>query len=119
MLVLTRKTQQQIQIGDNITITILQVKGQAVRVGIEAPRDVRIIRRELDAVAPEPVAKASVVKTVVQNAVQQPVANVASQPTAHARRQSAGAAPLGFAMRSLKVSAPRPEAMDERTVLVG
>ena len=31
MLVLTRKTQQQIQIGPNITITILQVKGQAVR----------------------------------------------------------------------------------------
>ena len=38
MLVLTRKTQQQIQIGNNIVITILHVKGQAVRVGIEAPR---------------------------------------------------------------------------------
>lgn len=49
MLVLTRKTQQQIQIGNNITITILQVKGQAVRVGIEAPRDVRILRCEVAA----------------------------------------------------------------------
>lgn len=47
MLVLTRKNQQQIHIGDNITITILQVKGQAVRVGIEAPRDVRVLRAEL------------------------------------------------------------------------
>ena len=47
MLVLTRKIQQQIQIGPNITITILQVKGQAVRVGIEAPRDVCVLRTEL------------------------------------------------------------------------
>jgi carbon storage regulator CsrA len=47
MLVLTRKTQEKIQIGENITITILRVKGQAVRVGIDAPRDVRVIRSEL------------------------------------------------------------------------
>ncbi|HUY88069.1 MAG TPA: carbon storage regulator [Pirellulales bacterium] len=47
MLVLTRKAQQQIQIGNNIVITILHVKGQAVRVGIEAPRDVRVIRSEI------------------------------------------------------------------------
>lgn len=47
MLVLTRKIQQQIQIGPNITITILQVKGQSVRVGIEAPRDVCVLRTEL------------------------------------------------------------------------
>ena len=44
MLVLTRKIQQQIQIGDNIRITILQVKGRSVRVGIEAPRDLRVSR---------------------------------------------------------------------------
>ena len=36
MLVLTRKTQQQIQIGPHITITILKVKGQTIRVGIDA-----------------------------------------------------------------------------------
>jgi carbon storage regulator len=47
MLVLTRKSKQQIQIGPNITITILQVKGQAVRVGIEAPQDVSVLRMEL------------------------------------------------------------------------
>lgn len=47
MLVLTRKTQQQIQIGNDITITILQVKGQAVRVGITAPRNVSVLRTEL------------------------------------------------------------------------
>ena len=47
MLVLTRKSQEQIRIGDDITISIIKVKGNAVRVGIEAPRDVRIIRGEL------------------------------------------------------------------------
>ena len=47
MLVLTRKANQQIQIGDNVVVTILQIKGNTVRVGIEAPRDVRVIRGEL------------------------------------------------------------------------
>jgi carbon storage regulator CsrA len=47
MLVLTRKNQEQIRIGDNITISILKVKGNSVRVGIEAPRDIRVIRGEL------------------------------------------------------------------------
>ena len=47
MLVLTRKPKQQIQVGPHITITILRVKGQAVRVGIEAPRNVSVLRTEL------------------------------------------------------------------------
>lgn len=47
MLVLTRKTTETIRIGNEITITILRVKGQTVRVGIEAPRDVRVVRGEL------------------------------------------------------------------------
>jgi len=47
MLVLTRKAKQQIQIGPYVTVTILQVKGQAVRVGIEAPQDVCVLRTEL------------------------------------------------------------------------
>ena len=53
MLVLTRKTTEKIQIGENVTITILRVKGQAVRVGIDAPRDVRIVRTELPVESPE------------------------------------------------------------------
>ncbi len=47
MLVLSRKADQQIQIGPNITITILKVKGLAVRIGIEAPSDVKVMRTEL------------------------------------------------------------------------
>lgn len=47
MLVLTRKYQEKIRIGDNITITVLRAKGKAVRLGIEAPSNVRVIRGEL------------------------------------------------------------------------
>jgi len=47
MLVLTRKLQQQIKIGEQIIVTILRVKGNTVRVGITAPREVRVIRGEL------------------------------------------------------------------------
>jgi len=47
MLVLTRKLQQQIKIGEQITVTILRVKGNTVRVGVQAPREVRVVRGEL------------------------------------------------------------------------
>jgi carbon storage regulator len=47
MLVLTRKHQEKIRIGDNIVITVLRTKGKAVRLGIEAPTDVPVIRGEL------------------------------------------------------------------------
>lgn len=47
MLVLTRKIDQKIQIGDDITITVIQVKGRYVRLGIDAPTQVRILRSEL------------------------------------------------------------------------
>lgn len=47
MLVLTRKYQEKVRIGDGITITVLRTKGKAVRLGIEAPIDVPVIRGEL------------------------------------------------------------------------
>jgi carbon storage regulator CsrA len=47
MLVLSRKPQQQLRIGDNVTITVLRIKGNAVQIGIEAPRAVRVVRGEL------------------------------------------------------------------------
>src|SRR3954453_206665 len=47
MLVLTRKLQEKITIACNITVTVLRVKGQTVRIGIEAPRDIRVVRGEL------------------------------------------------------------------------
>lgn len=47
MLVLTRKTDQSIMIGNDIEITILEVRGEQVRVGIRAPRTVTIHRKEV------------------------------------------------------------------------
>ena len=47
MLVLSRKLNQEIIIGDNVKVTVLKVKGNTVRLGIEAPRSVRVVRGEL------------------------------------------------------------------------
>ncbi len=47
MLVLTRKTDETIRIGDDIVITVLRTKGKAVRLGIEAPGDKRVLRGEI------------------------------------------------------------------------
>ena len=53
MLVLTRKYQEKIRIGENITITVLRMKGKAVRLGIEAPSTVPVVRGELSFEVPE------------------------------------------------------------------
>jgi carbon storage regulator len=47
VLVLTRKSNQSIMIGDDIEISVLAVMGEKVRIGIEAPRSVPIFRREV------------------------------------------------------------------------
>jgi carbon storage regulator len=47
MLVLTRKTDERIRIGDDITITIVKIEPGKVRVGIEAPADVAVHRQEI------------------------------------------------------------------------
>lgn len=48
MLVLSRKPGEQIRIGDNITITVVEVRGNRVKIGIEAPRSVGVVRGELE-----------------------------------------------------------------------
>ena len=47
MLVLTRKSREVIQIQDNIKVTVLEVQGQQVRLGFEAPPDISIHRQEI------------------------------------------------------------------------
>ncbi len=47
MLVLSRKTNQSIMIGDEIEITVLSVSGEKVRLGVKAPREVPIYRDEV------------------------------------------------------------------------
>ncbi|TWT67455.1 carbon storage regulator CsrA [Allorhodopirellula solitaria] len=48
MLVLTRKLNEKIKIGDDVTITIIKLRNNQIRIGIEAPRDVRVLRAELE-----------------------------------------------------------------------
>jgi len=47
MLVLTRKSGEAIQIGDDIAITVVEIKGNQIRLGIKAPLDIPVYRREL------------------------------------------------------------------------
>lgn len=47
MLILTRRVDESLVIGDNVTVTILGVKGNQVRIGVDAPRDVTVHREEL------------------------------------------------------------------------
>jgi carbon storage regulator len=47
MLVLTRKLGEVIRVGDSVTVRVLEVKGNQVRLGVEAPPDVRIYREEV------------------------------------------------------------------------
>ena len=47
MLVLSRRANEEIKIGEDITVQILSVKGNTVRIGFKAPRDVEIVRAEL------------------------------------------------------------------------
>jgi carbon storage regulator len=47
MLVLTRKSNQSIMIGDDIEVSVLSVMGEKVRIGISAPRDIPVFRKEV------------------------------------------------------------------------
>jgi carbon storage regulator len=59
MLVLSRRKDETIMIGDDVEITIVDVRGDAVRLGIKAPRDVSVHRKEIyDAIQAENIAAA-------------------------------------------------------------
>ncbi len=62
MLVLSRKELQRIRLGDEIVITVLRLGGEKVRLGIEAPKDMLVLRDELErraAPAPNPLLSRS------------------------------------------------------------
>ena len=48
MLVLSRKERERIRLGDSIVLTVVQVSGDRVRLGVEAPPDILILREELE-----------------------------------------------------------------------
>jgi carbon storage regulator len=47
MLILTRRVGESLMIGDNVTVTVLGVKGNQVRIGVNAPKDVSVHREEI------------------------------------------------------------------------
>lgn len=63
MLILSRKTDQSIKIGDDITITIIEIRGDQVKIGVEAPKNVKVFRQEVFNAIKSENAAASVVNT--------------------------------------------------------
>ena len=47
MLILTRRDGESLKIGETVTVTVLAVNGRQVRIGIDAPKDIEILREEL------------------------------------------------------------------------
>jgi len=58
MLVLSRRETERIRLGDSIVVTVVRVSGDKVRLGIEAPADVLVLREELQPHAPVPACAA-------------------------------------------------------------
>ncbi|HBG65262.1 MAG TPA: carbon storage regulator [Treponema sp.] len=60
MLILSRKVDEKIRIGNDITLTIIEVRGEYVKIGVEAPKHVKVFRQEvLDAIQSENKAAAA------------------------------------------------------------
>lgn len=47
MLILSRKMNQKIKIGEEITVTIIEIRGDQVKIGVEAPKNVKVFRQEI------------------------------------------------------------------------
>jgi carbon storage regulator len=47
MLVLTRKLNESIMIGDEVEVTVVDIKGDAIKLGIDAPKDIKVHRKEI------------------------------------------------------------------------
>lgn len=47
MLILSRKVDQKIKIGEDISITIIEIRGDQVKIGVEAPKNVKVFRQEV------------------------------------------------------------------------
>ncbi len=97
MLILTRKTGQGFLIGDDIRITITEIQGDKVRVGIDAPKEIKVLRMELS-------------ETMEQN-VQAAQAPAAAALKALAKGRKKGVAgTTGLAAHAVKpVAAPKKE----------
>jgi len=67
MLILSRKVNEKVVIGDDITVSIIEVRGDQVRIGIDAPKKVKVFRQEVfDAIKAENKAASQSVPLIPQ-----------------------------------------------------
>lgn len=100
MLVLSRKESQRIRLGDSIVVTIVKISGDKVRVGIEAPSDVLVLRDELEVRTQE----ASV--GVPRQSFEVSLESFDSQENTGAADPASSGAALPLAIRAQGASAP-------------
>jgi carbon storage regulator len=86
MLVLSRRVGESIVIGDEVTVTVLEVRGDVVRVGIRAPRSVTVHREEL-------LREVEETNRASASPTEETVASLAQRLTPSAARGSAGPRP--------------------------
>lgn len=87
MLVLSRKVGEKLVIGNDIWVTVVAVKGNSVRVGIDAPDDVPILRSELTCCQDETVDRDQVDETPSSDEIVR-LATASTREGAHLRRQA-------------------------------
>ena len=67
MLVLKRKIGQRIIIGDNIIVQVIDIEGRSVKIGIEAPKSVPVVREELLERIKEKVAESAIKEDIIKS----------------------------------------------------
>jgi carbon storage regulator len=67
MLILSRKVNEKIMIGDDVSVSVIEIRGDQVKLGVDAPRSVKVFRREVfDAIMAENRAAAESAATLPQ-----------------------------------------------------
>jgi carbon storage regulator len=83
MLVLTRRPREQLFIGDDVCVTVIRLEGGQVRLGIEAPREVLVVRAEL---VPERLASRDKAKPRIRSEPTMPEDHPRAKPKARKSR---------------------------------
>ncbi|WP_105033911.1 carbon storage regulator CsrA [Cryobacterium aureum] len=94
MLVLTRKPGEKILIGDDIVITVLDARGDSVRIGIDAPRGVKIQRDEVVRAVSEANLAASHIDTAAEDRIKRSLGVLAALQSAQLSQAQATTPPL-------------------------